>query len=1312
MIAISGFLLDLGFIFREEKEIFENFQNRLEHHIIKPVILLCLCFSFSIGQIANNKKHSETGRPFIKYYSPKVYDGTAVNWTIAQDKRGVMYFGNGTGILEFDGTSWRKIKVPNSANVRSLVSSDNGIIYVCASDDFGYLKADTIGQLKYQLLKPYLDRKYQNYGEMWDVSASSRGIFFKTKDKIFKWDGHKISVIDSVFAFRLYRIGDSIYSRNHGTGLMIFDGDSLKFMPDGGFFSSTGVFNMLPFDNEVSNQKNKILVATSDKGLFLHDGKKFFPFKTNVDSFLIKNQIYNSCITEDGNYAFATQRGGVVIIDPKGRMVQFINEDSGLPTNVVYDVYSDRRGGLWLATLYGIVYCETPSPFSIFHNYGSLKSMSNSVIRFDGNIYAANEFGVVYLADNKSTFKLVKGINKPAYKLLNYNGLLFAGTNRGLATIEDNRLGDFLFHRSTQVVLASKVFPGRIYVGSRIGFAVVQELDNRQFHLAYKKETVNEVLSIAEDKDGSLWLAGYLNGIFHITGDLENLAVGSDKNVKYKFYDSENGLPGNSWYIYDINNKMLLITDKGIFRFDKKLEKFLPDSTLGSILSASLTGISLIEKGINGNLWIAAEISGENELGKAILQQNGSYIWQPVSEFRRLDLNTLTSIYSDYNAGSNTEILWVSTNEALVRYNPNIPKNIKISYSTLIRKAYVNNDSLIYGGASIARKGANNTILPFNNNNVSFEFSAVCYEKPEANLYQYYLEGNDEGWSKWTNESRKEYTNLSGGDYKFHVRSKNVYGITSTEDVFNFTILPPWYISWWAYLSYALLFLGGVFVVDRFQRKKVIRKERERAKLREAELIKNQADELETIDNIVRMINRELALENLLQVLLEQGMKLFPQSDTGALLVFDQHTDNFKFAATIGYDSSAIMDISFTIEEITGRYADGSEEVEKGVFLVRQFKNTENEAKFKVLPVPKSLISMSATWDGKMEGIVVFANLSSIEAFDLSDARKLRSFREHTISAIAKARILKELQDKNKKITKAQKQLATQEKLASLGQLTAGIAHEIKNPLNFVNNFSELSLELMQELRDDLARQKDNIDDAAWQNIANALKTLEENSKRINEHGKRADSIVRSMLQHSRGKSGERRATDINAILDENINFVYHGLRAQDATFNIIINKDFDSSIGNPKVIPQNISRVFLNILQNAFYAAHLSQPNGDDSISAQQTKALDDINGRISSPRQEPTIWVKTKNMGNKIEIRIRDNGPGIPEESRDKIFNPFFSTKPSGKGTGLGLSIAYDIVVKEHGGEISFEIRDGQFTEFIISLPYDQRRRTTQEN
>ena len=266
-------------------------------------------------------------------------------------------------------------------------------------------------------------------------------------------------------------------------------------------------------------------------------------------------------------------------------------------------------------------------------------------------------------------------------------------------------------------------------------------------------------------------------------------------------------------------------------------------------------------------------------------------------------------------------------------------------------------------------------------------------------------------------------------------------------------------------------------------------------------------------------------------------------------------------------------------------------------------------------------------------------------------------------------------------LKEAQKQLVLSEKMASLGQLTAGIAHEIKNPLNFVNNFAVLSSDLTKELREELEKQKLKLDPANASAIADLLNDLEQNVTKINEHGKRADSIVKGMLLHSRGKAGERQATDINALLAEYVNLAYHGLRAQDSSFNVKIESSYDVTLDPVDVVPQDISRVFLNIVNNGCYSANEKKKSG--------------LNGFM------PTIKVCTKDMGDKVQIRIRDNGNGVPRSILDRIFNPFFTTKPSGAGTGLGLSLSYDIIVHEHKGEIAVDTKEGEYAEFIISLP-----------
>jgi len=260
------------------------------------------------------------------------------------------------------------------------------------------------------------------------------------------------------------------------------------------------------------------------------------------------------------------------------------------------------------------------------------------------------------------------------------------------------------------------------------------------------------------------------------------------------------------------------------------------------------------------------------------------------------------------------------------------------------------------------------------------------------------------------------------------------------------------------------------------------------------------------------------------------------------------------------------------------------------------------------------------------------------------------------------------------RLKNTQSQLIQSEKMASLGELTAGIAHEIQNPLNFVNNFSELNTELIDELRSELAvgnRQ-------SAEEIANDIKS---NSEKINHHGKRAGDIVKGMLQHSRSSSGGKEPTNINALADEYLRLAYHGLRAKDKSFNATMETDFDESIGNVNVIPQDIGRVILNLITNAFYVVNEKSKQG--------------IIG------YEPTVSISTKKEGNKVLISVKDNGNGIPQKILDKIFQPFFTTKPTGQGTGLGLSLSYDIV-KAHGGELRVKTIDNEGSEFLIQLPF----------
>ncbi|MEO7049057.1 MAG: two-component regulator propeller domain-containing protein [Ferruginibacter sp.] len=813
-----------------------------------------------------------------------------------------------------------------------------------------------------------------------------------------------------------------------------------------------------------------------------------------------------------GNFWIGSKDKGEMIIDPNGPLPENIDSKDGLADNNVWGQMADKNGNMWLATFKGLnIYERAKNQIRFLGAKQGLKdtTLKNVVQLDEDNIMAPaiRGFALINLKNNTlSNYGKAQGFKADAIwnGIKDNTGNIWAGSSSGIYMLnqQNNSLKKLDKKRgllSDQVWTFVKDKKGNLWTATDSGAMVINPTTNMVRYLRQKEGLCsNNVNKITIADNGNVWI-GTMKGIS---------IVNPDKNTITNVTTTEGLVPDEIYDLIGLGNKMYAASANGI------IEITLPSGDIGALKNWSFINY---DKGsgfpYNNYNQMAGTATSNGEIWWGVTPMVTLFTQPPSSDtlageisitaIKILDKDLNTEDYSGIkNLLKPNDTIW---NEAGTRfYQKNtLPENT----------GYLAANKIKYDSLSSFYNLPVGLNLKYNQNSINFLFNNNNPIRRDKTVYRYILEGADTAWSDLTQKTMTpNYYNLSPGNYTFKVSTKDLSGIWSTPAEFNFTILPPWWKTWWAYLLFAIVFLSIAWLIAQYR-------------------------------------SRWLKKEN---------------------------------------------------------------------------RILEEKVSHRTAQLNKSIQDLNST----------------------------------------------------------QSQLIHSEKMASLGELTAGIAHEIQNPLNFVNNFSEVNKEMIDEMQAEL--KAGNTESAIA--ISNDIR---DNEEKINHHGKRADAIVKVMLQHSQKSTGIKQPTNINALADEYLRLSYHGLRAKDKSFNAELKTDFDESIGKVNIVPQDIGRVLLNLFNNSFYATNEKKKTADENYKPFLSIQTRKING-----------FAENGSGQDRIEITVSDNGNGIPQNIIDKIFQPFFTTKPTGQGTGLGLSLSYDII-KAHGGEMRVDSQEKEGSTFIIQLP-----------
>jgi signal transduction histidine kinase/ligand-binding sensor domain-containing protein len=1235
--------------------------------------VLLVFFAFSIfGQSSSEIK--EAGNPLGELHTSKEYNAHGQNFSVVQDKRGIMYFGNFAGTLEYDGTNWRTIPTKEVTKVSALhLDEKTGKIFVGGNGEFGYLKPDARGTLYFESLS---EKIKINFGEIISIVQTNAGIYFVGKNNMYLWKDQLVKewyTEDPILS--AYKVNDQIYFYQKVKGITTFDGKATRpVRKDARLPDLFAIAAFLPFDEETA------LVVTTNQGVLKLSNNRLEPFSCSATTYLVTNQVSTGLRLFDGNFALATIQGGLIVMNPKGEIIQ-LSQGENFDNVQINSMYQSEGGILWLALNNGIYQVDIPSPFSVFNEGVNINGEVNDLHRYQNRMYVATLNGLYYM--DGFIARAISGINASCFSLSEGPNSLLVATGKGVFGV-NGAMASLLTSDFSISLHTLRSNTNIVFIGLESGLGILNVSTN-----SYRKVAGldDQITGITESDDGVIWLETLSKGLYK-----------TDQNVSYlKVYEKGEGLE-TVYYNQVLNSSKGLIAwnKNGIFRYQPSKDRFEKYNIFQTESTAGAYWKGEIIEDKKGDFWTTRGDEKVITLYRKTAKGAFKKIEQP---FRAFSDRTFKVIYPDSDS-----IVWFGGPDGAIRLDLRKGDDYKKQYPALIRKINFKSDSLRFdgyfeGGITVKSSVINPAGVVVNHdlNDISFSFSAASYNVDEELTFRYYLENFDDTWSDWTPQNQKEYTNLAPGRYVFRVMARNIYEIESEESIFEFLIETPWYRMWWAYILYVLL-LGvvlfyivrwrlGALVKEKDQLESMIAERTEEIFIQKEYLeiqskeVASKNEQLEKIDQIVQSINSEIDFKSLFETVLAQ-LNIIRNMDTATALIYDKESNSFLFNASFGVlDMSALENVQLTLQQAEERYLENAEEKAEDIYF-------KSDAKFMLLGnsldqilTPKSLITIVINVEGKVEGFITIQNSNRANAFDEKDFDIIRNLKEHLIAAFIKTRILANLEKTLDNLKLAQEELIRQERLASVGSLTRGIVDRILNPLNYINNFSESSYDLIEEIIEVVKEEDVVFPENAADNFFDDMDMLKLNLVKIKEHGESTTRIVKDMQRLLKEKSTEFFETELNVFLECKIKTAIQELRSTDKGNDLDLDIVFalEAQSAKVKILPYELSSVIINLVNNSYYSM------------AEKQKTVKGY---------APMLITSTETKGSMVVVRFRDNGKGIPKKEMEQMFSPFFTTKPTSKGTGLGLYMSKDII-ETHKGEISIESKEGEYFELTIRLP-----------